>query len=68
MNPKLKKIVDSLNESESVELLEYVSDHVRKFNREKGEPSIDFSRSPEDNIRIFLDALQGLGKKSDESP
>ena len=63
MKPQLKKIVDTLNESDTIELLEYVSERVRTFNRKDGKPSIDLSQDPEENLRVFLGALSGAFKK-----
>lgn len=66
MKPKLKKIVDTLNESESVELLEYVSEKVRGFNHGRGGPSIDFDRDPTESLEILFKALNGVLGRSDK--
>jgi len=61
MNPKLKKLIDSLNEIQSLELLEYVSDRVRSFNRSKGAPAIDLDgKTPEEALNTFVTSLQAI--------
>lgn len=61
MKLKLKKIVDSLNETESLELLEYASERVRNFNRAKGAPAIDFDgKTPEEALNVFMGSIQAI--------
>ena len=68
MNLKLKKLVDKLDEKSTLELVEYASDRLKTFNNKNSEPSIDFSKDPQELLKTFMDAISGLSSTIVDNP
>lgn len=68
MDLKLKKLIDKLDENSTLELVEYASDRLKTFNNRNSEPSIDFSRDPQELLKTFMDAISGLSSTVVENP
>lgn len=59
MNSNLKNLIDQLDESETLEVLEYSSERLKSFNSKNG-PVVDFSKDPKELAKAFMDAISIL--------